>query len=215
MSIILGQEPRQLVLEEKLMVDLCFPVQGSLLPADHGYGLLAALAHLVPSLHQNPHVGILTAPGIRDGKGKILLTPRSQVRIRLPIEAVAGVYGLAGKCLRVGCHEVRLGIPQLFTLKPSSALKARIVTIKGYQEAEAFEAAAQRQLKQLGFSGKVSVMRDQQGNPLRKTLKIKQHTMVGFTTLVQDLGEEESIRLQQIGLGGRRRMGCGFFLPCR
>jgi CRISPR-associated endonuclease/helicase Cas3 len=203
------------VAPELLMLDLCLPVRGSSLPADQGYGLLSALARQVPSIHQNPSIGILTVAGIGDKQGKILLTPQSQVRIRLPIEALSGIYKLAGKRLRVGSHEVQLGIPEIFTLKPSSSLKARIVTIKGYLEVEEFEQAAQRQLKQLGISGEVAVLRDQEGMPLRKTLKIKRHTIVGFSTVVRELGDEDSIRLQQVGLGGRRRMGCGFFLPTK
>jgi len=198
---------------EALVVDLCLPVQGATLPADHGYGLLSALCRQVPTLHQNPRVGILTTSGVGDRQGKILLTPHSHIRIRLPIEAVAEVYKLAGKQLKIGSHEVRLGIPKIFILKPSSSLKARIVTIKGHTEPDTFVQAAQAQLEKLKISGRVSVLQDKAGKPLRKTLRIKGHTIIGFSTLVENLSEEDSIRLQQVGLGGRRRMGCGFFLP--
>ncbi|MCS7032281.1 MAG: type I-MYXAN CRISPR-associated protein Cas6/Cmx6, partial [Gloeomargarita sp. SKYG116] len=125
------------------------------------------------------------------------------------------VYPLAGKRLCIGVHQVQLGIPRIEPLQPSSVLKARIVTIKGYLEADTFIQAAQAQLDNLGIQGRVEVLRDQQGLPLRKTLKIKRHTIVGFTTVVRDLDNGDSIRLQQVGLGGRRRMGCGFFLPWR
>ncbi|MFS8910830.1 type I-MYXAN CRISPR-associated protein Cas6/Cmx6 [Synechococcus sp. H60.3] len=200
-------------LYQTLVVDLCLPIRGATLPADHGYGLLAALCHRVPMLHRNPCVGILTTAGIRDRQGKILLTPHSHIRIRLPIEAVAEVYKLAGKQLKIGSHEVQLGIPKIFTLKPSTSLKARIVTIKGYTEPDTFAQAAQAQLEKLKISGQVTVLQDKTGKPLRKTLRIKGHTIIGFSTLVENLQEEDSIRLQQVGLGGRRRMGCGFFLP--
>lgn len=198
---------------EAPVVDLCLPVRGTNLPADHGYALLAALCHQVPTLHRNPHIGILTTAGIGDRRGKILLTPHSNIRIRLPMEAVPEVYKLAGKQLKIGSHEVQLGIPRIFTLKPSTSLKARIVTIKGYTEPDPFVQAAQDQLEKLKISGRVSVLQDKTGKPLRKTLRIKGHTIVGFSTLVENLQEEDSIRLQQVGLGGRRRMGCGFFLP--
>ncbi len=196
-----------------LMVDLRIPVRGTSLPADHGYGLFSALAHLAPSLHTNPHVGILTVAGMGDKQGKIFLTRHAHLRIRLPIESVRSVYGLAGKRLRVGNQEIQLGIPEIFTLKASSSLKARIVTIKGYLETEGFEQAAQKQINTLGITGEVRVLRDKNGMPLRKTLKIKSSTIVGFSTIVRALSDADSIRLQQVGLGGRRRMGCGFFLP--
>jgi CRISPR-associated endonuclease/helicase Cas3 len=198
-----------------LVVDLCIPVRGTSLPADHGYGLLSALAHQVQLLHQNPEIGILTVAGVGDKQGKILLTPQSHLRIRLPVEYVGQVYGLAGKNLKVGNHLIHLGIPEILTLKGCHTLKARIVTIKGYLEPEGFQRAAQRQLKDLGISGEAEVLVDPTGIPLRKTLKIKRHTIVGFSTVVRSLSEEDSIRLQQVGLGGRRRMGCGFFLPSK
>lgn len=197
-----------------LMVDLLLPVMGCSLPAEHGYGLLSALAHLVPGIHQNPHIGILTVAGVGDRQGKIFLTQRSHIRIRLPIESVTSVYRAAGKRLRVGTHEVQLGIPEILTLKPSSSLKARIVTIKGCLEAKALEQAARKQLECMGIIGQLDLIRDRTGMPIRKVLKIKKYTIVGFSIMVQGLGDEDSIRLQQHGLGGRRRMGCGFFLPC-
>ena len=39
--------------------------------------------------------------------------------------------------------------------------------------------------------------------------------MIGYALRVFGLTAEESIRLQEEGLGGRRRMGCGVFLPIR
>jgi len=35
--------------------------------------------------------------------------------------------------------------------------------------------------------------------------------VVGYPVLVSELTPEESILLQENGLGGRRKMGCGFF----
>lgn len=215
MKTALRHDDSAVTLPTPLMVDLRIPVMGSALPAEHGYGLLSALAHLVPSIHQNPHIGILTVAGIGDRQGKIFLTQQSHLRIRLPIEAIPSVYGVAGKRLRIGTHEIQLGIPEIFTLKPSSSLKARIVTIKGYLEPDEFEQAARIQLERLGIAGQLAILKDKTGMPVRKVLKIKRHTIVGFSTVVQGLGDEDSIRLQQLGLGGRRRMGCGFFLPCK
>ena len=30
---------------------------------------------------------------------------------------------------------------------------------------------------------------------------------------IRDLNEEDSLKLQEVGIGGRRRMGCGIFVP--
>ena len=53
------------------------------------------------------------------------------------------------------------------------------------------------------------------GQPLRRVLRIKDRRVVGYSLRVLGLTAEESIRLQEEGLGGRRRMGCGVLLPMK
>ena len=84
-----------------------------------------------------------------------------------------------------------------------------------YTEADLFLSAAQRQLAQLGISGHLSIPLNREGKPSRKTIKIKQYTVVGFTTEVSNISLEDSLKLQVYGLGGKRRMGCGIFMPVR
>jgi CRISPR-associated protein Cas6 len=198
-------------------VDLSFSIVGDALPAEHGYGLYSALTHWNETIHELEGLSIQTIAGIPDKKGKIYLTDRSRLRLRLPYDKLPLVYGLAGKALTIGSHTIRLGIPQIYPIQPTSKLKARIVTIKGYQEPEAFLQAALRQLEDLGITGTIVIPVDKEGKAERKTVKIKQFTVVGFTLGVFDLSDEDSIKLQIHGLGGKRRMGCGVFVPfeCR
>jgi CRISPR-associated protein Cas6 len=194
-------------------VDLSFQVIGETLSADHGYGLYAALTHWKEELHTLEGLSIQTIAGIPDKKGKIYLSDRSCLRIRLPYDKVPLVYDLAGKSLTIGAHTIRLGIPQIYLLQPTPQLKSRIVVIKGYQEPTAFIEAVLRQLEALGIKGRAVIPVNKQGEIERKTIKIKRFTVVGFTLGVFDLSEEDSIKLQIHGLGGKRRMGCGVFVP--
>lgn len=196
-------------------VELSFPVQGKTFPADHGYGLYAAFVHLIPEIRLQPHIRILTIPGFGDRQGEILLTEQSCLRIRIPVSKIPLVYQLAGKHVSIGKHKIGIGIPVVYTLRPTKTLRARIVTIKGkdYTQPEPFIAAVERQLEKLNISGKASVPVDLGGNPCRKTIKIQRFTVVGFTTEVSDLSDEDSIKLQQSGIGGKAHMGCGYFLP--
>jgi CRISPR-associated protein Cas6 len=196
-------------------VELSFGVIGETLPADHGYGLYGAIAHQCPKVHEQNGVSILTITGIPDRKGKIFLTERSHLRIRLPYDCVPIVYHLAGKQLSIGSHSIRLGIPQIFMLRPGSRLRARIVTIKNHQEPESFLEAARLQLAALGVVGEAIVPLDVEGKPARKTIKIKTYSVVGFGLEVSGLSEEDSIKLQISGLGGKHRMGCGLFVPMK
>jgi len=199
----------------RLHIELSFSVIGTSLPADHGYGLYSAIAHLAPQVHEQEGLSIQTIVGIPDRQGKVLLTDRSHLRIRLPYECLPMVYQLAGKQLSIGSHSIRLGIPQIFMLRPAERLRSRIVTIKNHQEAESFLEAARLQLAALGIDGEAIVPFDVDGKPDRKTIKIKTYTVVGFGLEVSDLSETDSIKLQILGLGGKHRMGCGVFVPMK
>lgn len=197
-------------------VELAFPVTGTALPADHGYGEYAALLQKIPGLRDDPDISLLTIPGLPDKQGKIFLGKFSKLRIRVPISKIPMVYGLAGSRLRIGIHEITLGIPQASVLQPANQLRSRIVVIKGYQEPESFLTAVQRQMDTLGISSGVATIplaQDQQ--PSRKTIKIKRYTVVGFSVVISDLNPEDSILLQERGIGGKRHLGCGIFLPWR
>jgi CRISPR-associated endonuclease/helicase Cas3 len=195
------------------MVELSYPVRGELWPSDSNYGLYAALIHHIPELRQMEEWGLLTIPGIREQRGKILLTERSHFRIRVRVSQIPLVYRLAGTKLRVGKHEIRVGIPTISMLQPAPTLKARIVTIKNCMEVDSFLPKAREQMEVLGIRGKLWVPTNENGKPCRKTIKIKRFTIVGFTTLVTGLSDEDSLTLQAEGIGGRRHMGCGYFLP--
>jgi CRISPR-associated protein Cas6 len=54
-----------------------------------------------------------------------------------------------------------------------------------------------------------------EGKPRRRVLRIKEKKVVGFPLRVTGLTAEESITLQEQGVGGRSKMGCGFFLPVK
>jgi hypothetical protein len=54
---------RQQSADERMVVpyvELSFGVIGRTLPADHGYGLYSAIAHLCPDIHEQEGVSILT-----------------------------------------------------------------------------------------------------------------------------------------------------------
>ncbi|WP_348252001.1 type I-MYXAN CRISPR-associated protein Cas6/Cmx6 [Leptolyngbya sp. FACHB-1515] len=194
-------------------VELSFRVMGQALPADHGYGLYSAIAHLCPGVHEQEGLSILTIPGKPDHQGKIALTRQSHLKIRLPSDKIMLVLPLAGQKLMIGTHEIQLFIPQVAQLQPIDKLRSRLVTIKGFQEPGAFLEAAQRQLDALKIQGHLSIPLNLDGELSRKTIKIKSYSVVGFALEIINLSDDDSIKLQTLGLGGKRRMGCGIFTP--
>ena len=63
-------------------------------------------------------------------------------------------------------------------------------------------------MSSLGIQGKVTI-------GCRKTFRIHDKQIVGYNLLVSELTAEESIVLQEKGIGGRRKMGCGVFVGIR
>jgi CRISPR-associated protein Cas6 len=201
-----------------MMLDMVFRVRGDLLAAEHHYLLLGALAELVPEFHVEG-AGLRFAPinGQLEGKGTIRLSDRSRLRVRLPADRVALVLPLAGRTIRIGDHRVMLGTPTVAALTPAPTVAARTVTFKNSVEPEQFLAVARRKLDELGIAGEpgIPLIRDGErtGQPRRKVLRIKGRRIVGYALQVEGLTADESLLLQEKGLGGRCRIGCGFFLP--
>jgi CRISPR-associated protein Cas6 len=187
-------------------VELQFPFTGKTLPSDHGYGLYGAISRIAPEAHSADWLAIETIHGVARGDGVTQLDQEARLKIRIPQDRVPLILKLAGKRLEVDGHAIRLGAPQIFLLKPATTLYARIVTIKGFTEPEPFLGAVCRKLDEISAKGEPVV------GP-RRVVRVGKHIVVGFALAVHDLSEESSIILQEHGIGGRRRMGCGIFSP--
>jgi len=187
-------------------VELQFPFTGKTLPSDHGYSLYGAISRVIPEAHSADWLAVETIPGMARGNGVTQLDQEARLKIRIPQEHVPLMLKLAGKRLEVDGHAIRLGAPQIYLLKPATTLYARIVTIKGFTEPEPFLDAVCRKLDEMGVKGEPVV------GP-RRVVRVGQHTIIGFSLAIYELGDEGSIILQEQGLGGRRRMGCGIFQP--
>lgn len=200
------------------IIDLAFPVKGTVLDADHNYFLYAAIAKEFPILHDLPNLAINTISGKPDRESNILIIPGSRLWMRLPVENIAHIYQLAGKRLRIGKHHIELGNPNLTPLQSVDSLKARIVTIKGYTEPIPFLEAVTRQLQALEINnGDLGIPANHEGIPKRLTVKIvkpdRTFSIVGYSIILSNLSPEDSLKLQCSGLGGKRRLGCGVFYP--
>lgn len=187
-------------------VELRFPVLGTTLSSDHGYALFSAISRLIPEAHGADWLAVETVPGTARGDGAIYLNSRARLKMRLPQDRLAMMMKLAGRRLDVDGNHIRLGVPQIFMLKPSADLYARCVTIKKFTEPEPFLDAVARKLDELGLKGEPEL------GP-RRAFRVGNHTIVGFGLSLHDLSDEGSIVLQERGLGGRRHFGCGIFIP--
>lgn len=191
------------------MLELEFSVSSTApIASDHGYHLYAALSRTLPVVHSDGAGGVAIHPicGRQIGNRMMQLMPWSCLRIRTENRQVGDFVLLAGKRLHVAEPLVFVGVPRIRSLVPSTAVRSRLVTIKGFLERDTFAVAVRRHLDALGVSHRVI-----QTVGRRRTIRIRDKEVVGFEVIVEGLDASESIAIQEMGIGGRRRMGCGVF----
>jgi CRISPR-associated protein Cas6 len=146
--------------------------------------------------------------------------------IRVGSEHISEFLPLTGENFDIGGSILRIGTPEMIPLRPAPRLYSRLVVIKGFMEPEGFLAAAMRQAEASGIRGVLGLpyragTASVEGSPSkgsqdplrRRTLDIRGKQVVGYAILASELTADESIVLQEKGLGGRRRFGCGIFVP--
>ncbi len=191
-----------------MQLDLEFPVfSTSAISVDHGYHLYAGLSRALSTVHSENGIAVHPICGRQIGDRMLQLMPWSTIKVRTPQGRIGDLVGLAGKSITIGDRQVRLGVPKVQGLEPATALRSRLVTIKGFLDAETFAQAVRRQLDALEISERVILTIGK-----RRTIKIRDKEVVGFEVILEGLLASESIALQETGIGGRRHMGCGVFM---
>ncbi len=199
------------------IVDLAFAVSCRCLALDHAHALSSALCEALPWLVHEPGAGVHLIHGAESGNGwyrpedpdrdLLYLSRRTRMTLRLPKARVDDARALGGSELDVAGHALRIGEAAVRPLSTLPTLFARYVVADAAQSEEDFLEDSAAQLREIGI-------------PVRKLLCGRSHPLrtpdgAIFTRslMVADLDAEQSVRLQQRGLGRRRMMGCGLFLP--
>jgi CRISPR-associated endonuclease/helicase Cas3 len=199
-------------------VDLTFKLRGAPIPLDNGYLTYAALSRICPPLHELNNIGIHPIAGIPTRNNLLEITAQSRLKIRIHHQQIPLIYPyLAGQAFHIGQNFYQLDIPDYKPLIYSESVYSRLVTIKGFQDSTNFIKAVQRQLNNLGIQGKIELLTRQDGTPQRRQLTInkegEQSKVRGFGVKISELNPEDSLILQEKGIGGRRKMMCGIFVP--
>lgn len=201
-------------------VDFAFPIGQATVPVDHGYALYSALSAKLPELHEASWLAVHPLGGERDGE-TLHITPRSRLKLRIPLSRLPVVLPLVGTTISVAGASLRLGAPQIFQLETRASLDARLVLIRlttpvlpknevasESEFARRFQDEASRQLTKLGIRGGLTLHG-------QRRITVAGQRLLGFSVRVDGLNADESLVLQIRGLGGKHRMGCGIFRPTR
>jgi CRISPR-associated protein Cas6 len=209
-------------------LEIQFQLRGKTLPADHGYALYSAVKHLVQQLEEAQSfenipadVRLSSIAGVPDKDGMIYLHRDSRMRLRCPADQVQLWYRLMqNQVLDIRGHLIRLVQPRLTLPQPSSTLKSRLVTFKleAIDHAEVpyyFLESCKRGLERLAINAQALIDSTPEGDLARRTLKVKDKFILGYGVVVEGLSDEDSLKLQWHGLGGRQHFGCGWFYPAK
>jgi CRISPR-associated protein Cas6 len=209
------------------MVDILFSLAGKEIPLDHGYELFDALSNLVPSICDDPSIGIHPITGRPLRRGLVALTEYSRLAVRIDADKVAMVMCLSGSEVCLEGHRVMIGEPETRPLVPGARLYSRLVVIKGLTSWKGFLAGVRRNLSDMEIWGlpylveRRSTYRGGSAGSSETacpyqccTIKVGDTEARGFAVGVEALSSDESIRLQEGGMGEHRKMGCGVFVPC-
>ena len=201
------------------VVDLSFRMRSTVLPLDHAYSLSEAVSARLPWIRAEPGTGIHPIHGAESGNGwerpsdpetdVLHLSKRTRLRLRLPKARVAEARALSGATLDVAGFAVAVGAASVRLLEPATTVFARHVASRDLSTEEAFLNWAAEQLEAVGASVRKLVC------GRAHELRTPDNLLSLRSLMLADLTREESIRVQQAGLGDYRSLGCGIFVPCK
>lgn len=198
------------------IADVVFSIRCRSLPVDHAYALSQAVSRALPWFAEEAHAGLHTIHVAESGNGwmrpddpnaLLHLSRRTKLMLRLPKQRIADAGRLTGQTLDVGGNALQVEQAVVKPLSPITTLFSRYIVAREGLDEMAFMREAQALLADLGIKPKKMLcgMERVIATPERKI-----HTR---SLMLADLAVEESVRLQQRGLGPGRTLGCGLFIP--
>jgi len=195
--------------------DLVFRLRGTSLDIDHAFALSTALqAHLSDDLCARIGVHGVRMAGSGNGWNRpeqsdaaLPLSRRARLAIRVHRDDSEEVGQIMDRTLQIGHQEVTLGSSVMRKLSTIGTLYARAICCDREQSETDFLTEMAALLKQMNI--KVSKMICGRCGEIRTA----DETIFTRALMVAELEAEESVALQQQGLGQGRMLGCGLFVP--
>lgn len=216
------------------IVELRWSISG-VLPADYGYRLFGAICHRLPAqVHREERVWTMS-PVLGDSQpatdhrlaredGGGLRFERGELRIRVPLRLLPDFIVLhtpQGLVVGEAGHVVLSPAPTIHPLEPCSTLSSPRVILRSEAGAEPLTRdefrwqLAERLRRTVGVRARVAPPGATVHVGAASSIRVGTDLSYGYAVEIRDLAARESLLLQEHGLGGRTRMGCGFMLGDR
>jgi CRISPR-associated protein Cas6 len=171
----------------------------------------------LPWLGEEAGAGIHLIHGAASGNGwfrpedatsEVLhLSRRTRMRLRVPAHRLDEARGLSGRQLDIGGHPLEVGKSDVHLLSSLPTLFSRYVMTQEDTGEEQFLGEAMAALQELGIDCRKMLC------GITHTLAFPDGPVYTRSLMVADLEPEQSVLLQQAGLGDGREFGCGLFIP--
>jgi CRISPR-associated protein Cas6 len=202
------------------IVDLVFSIDCRELPVDHAHSLGEALCNALPLLGEDDRCAIhsIHLAGSQNGwerpdpslGQKLVLSRRTKLTLRVPQEHKAQIEDtLNGMTLDIDGHPLTIGKAKPKTLSKQGTIFARHIALEPGEDTDenAFLMRIVADLKARGIRVKKALC------GITQQIDTPQGPLLTRSIMLADLTADESVQLQQEGLGSHRHLGCGIFIP--
>ena len=198
------------------VVDVSYSISCRCLPVDHAYALQQALQDALPWLKDEELAGAHSIHVAESGNGwmrpenandLLYLSRRTKLTLRIPKHRVDDAAGLSGKSLDVGGHALEVGKSTIRPLSSLTTLFSRYIAAAEDADEAAFMHSVQQQLRGMGIRPKKMLC------GLAHGIRTPEKIIRTRSLMLADMDVEDSVKLQQQGLGPWRQLGCGLFIP--
>lgn len=198
------------------IVDMVFSIQCHCLPVDHAYALSQAVIQALPWFAVEESAGLHTIYVADSGNGwmrpdradaLLHLSRRTKLVLRLPSHRVEDAGKLIGQTLDIGGNPMRVEKASIKPLSPITTLFSRYVVNQDEVDENGFLQEVMTRLTGMGIRPKKLLC------GMERDIAAPDRIIRTRSLMVAELTVEESVKLQQQGLGADRKLGCGLFIP--
>tara|TARA_Y100000782_G_C10145460_1_gene249143 strand:+ start:595 stop:1263 length:669 start_codon:yes stop_codon:yes gene_type:complete len=196
------------------MTDIAYMINCKTLPYDHAFKLSNQITMVLPWLNDNLQNGIHMLHGPHAGHGwerstddTIFLSKRTRLILRIPKTHIDRAKKLEGVTLKISNDTLVVGKSYEKPFTETRDLFSKFVIVdKGINE-EQFLEKINNELQQNGVSLHKTICGK------TNTLEINNKKKSTRSLMLPGLSKQQSILIQDKGLGEGRIFGCGLFVP--
>ncbi len=201
------EEEKKPIADSSDMAELSFSVDCKELPYDHAYELSSEILKLVPEIKNDNRNAIQTLHGPMSGNGwvrpdseNIPLSKRAKLIMRINKNQINDIKDIEGKEIRLFGNTLKIGSSKVKNFLVVKDLFCRFVMSDHKTSEEDFLNILNINIRK-ALCGRSMV------------ISFGKKTLYTRSLMIADLSKEESLKLQEEGVGDKKLYGCGIFLP--